>query len=433
MFPTAFTHGVTQFARSLSLPERLQHAPARNLALEPLRRRNTAMDSLFYDVKLISAEEAFYISSCLSAEGAILLVPPSGGPPLSLFDTLDDFIHSGGTRVDTLAVAGIGSSALGAAAFGRNIADATGKPVAVVVSGYGLADAVTEALGGYSLFGHLHSVRHAFEQLDELFGRPQFGVATKLTSESLCQRSLDTQTVRAMLCHPRLSFRLLIGHSKGNLVIAEALADLAQIDPDRTNELAETVKIVTFSARPSLPEPFSDVVGVMGEWDWFGEINSRQPGVKHALVPKAMHHTNTELPNHLPVTSVLASILKEQTQPNAPTLQLAEPVNEPMGILELQAEPTPASVEPATEAADEPVSAAMESATADAQEITLEPETETVADVEAVTTEQSAAETMPQPEEAPLNEAAQRAPTEVTAAVAKPKFPLPRGRRGRGK
>lgn len=62
MFQTAFTLTLTQFARTLSLPERLQHSPVRNLALEALRQRNTALDALFYDVKVITPDEAFYIS-----------------------------------------------------------------------------------------------------------------------------------------------------------------------------------------------------------------------------------------------------------------------------------------------------------------------------------------------------------------------------------
>ncbi|MFD1747631.1 hypothetical protein ACFSE1_19350 [Rhizobium helianthi] len=311
MFPTAFTHGITQFARTLSLPERLYHSPARNMALEGLRRRNTALDSFFYDVKVVNAEEAFYISSCLAAEGAILIVPPTDAGQLRLCDTVDDFIQNGGATVDTLAVAGVGSSALGSAALGRNIADATGKPVAVVISGYGLADAVTESLGGYFLFGQMNSVRHAFEQLDEFFGRPQFGIATRLSSEKLCQGSLDTQTIRALLLDSRLSFRLIVAHSKGNLVISEALYDLAENEKERARQLAESIKIVTISARIAMPPLFTDVVDVMGEWDWFGDINSLKGIPADEIVPHAFHHTNTEVPNHVPVTEVLRKILSK--------------------------------------------------------------------------------------------------------------------------
>lgn len=308
MFPTAFTHSITQFARTLSLPERVQHSPLRNLTLEGFRQRNTTLDSLFYDVKSISTEEAFYISSCLAAEGAILIVHPTGGQPLTLCDTIDDFVFGGGVRVDTLAVAGVGSSALGSAALARNIADALDKPVAVVVSGYGLADVVTEALGGHFLFGYLNGFRHTFERLDEFFGRPQFGVAPKLSTEKLLEASLDMQTVKALLTDPRLSFNLVVGHSKGNLVISEALYAIAHSDMTTAQALAKTLRIITLSARIAMPRPFRNIIDVMGEWDWFGEINSRHSIDTDEIVPQAGHHTNTELPNHLPVTQVIRRI-----------------------------------------------------------------------------------------------------------------------------
>ena len=67
MFETAFTLGLTQFARTLSFPERLQHRAARNGVLEPWRARNTSLDSLFYDVSRLTAEEIFYVSDAIAA------------------------------------------------------------------------------------------------------------------------------------------------------------------------------------------------------------------------------------------------------------------------------------------------------------------------------------------------------------------------------
>ncbi|MFT4181707.1 MAG: hypothetical protein QM636_07280, partial [Rhizobium sp.] len=202
MFQTAFTLTVTQFARSLSLPERLQHSPARNLALEALRQRNTALDALFYDIKVITPEEAIYISDSLSAEGSIMIVPPSGGEAVVLCETPDEFVLRGGRDVTALAVAGIGGSALGAAAFARNVADAIAAPVAVVVSGYGLADIITESVGGHFFFGHLKGLRPVLEMLDDFAGRPKVGAADTTASRT----SLDTRTVRALLADSRLSF-----------------------------------------------------------------------------------------------------------------------------------------------------------------------------------------------------------------------------------
>ncbi len=307
MFQTAFTLSLTQFARALSLPERLQRSPARNLALEGLRQRNLALDALFYDVKAITPEEAFYISDSLAAEGAILLVPPSGRGSLTLCETIDEFLLRGGGDARALAVAGIGGSALGAAAFARNVADAVDAPAAVVVSGYGIADAITEAFGGLFLFGHLKGLRPMLETLDDLAGRPKVGAHRE---ETAARTSLDTRTVQALLADPRFSFRLLTGHSKGNLVLSAALHNLWRQNEERGAELARKTRIVTIGTRIAMPPAFTDVVDVMGEWDWFGEINSRPFIHADRRIPHAWHHTNTDLRGHLPVTATLREILK---------------------------------------------------------------------------------------------------------------------------
>lgn len=380
MFPTAFTHNVTQFARTLSLPERVQHSPARNLTLEGLRRRNTSLDAMFYDVKTVTAEEAFYISGCLAAEGAILIVPPTGGSPLSLCDTVDDFVMGGGRTIDALVVAGVGSSALGSAALARNVADAIGKPVAAVISGYGLADVVTEALGGYFFFGALNSVRHSFEILDEVFGRPQFGVATRLSTESLQERSLDTHTVRALLGDPRLSFSLLVGHSKGNLVISEALYSLVKEDRAAADKLAARATLITLSARIAMPPMFRSVIDVMGEWDWFGEINSRRFLETDEIVPNAMHHTNTELPNHLPVTEVVQKIMARAINRTASNTN--EPPREGLTVSEEAPAALPVVVEEAPlpmvvsepPVSVPPVAPVAEVAVSEASDLTIAPE-----------------------------------------------------------
>ncbi|NEI71447.1 hypothetical protein GR212_17855 [Rhizobium lusitanum] len=306
MFQTAFTLSLTQFARTLSLPERLQRSPARNLVLEGLRQRNLALDALFYDVNVITPEEAFYISDSLAAEGAIMIVPPSGCGALTLCETIDEFILRGGADARALAVAGIGGSALGAAAFARNVADAVDAPVAVVVSGYGIADVITEAFGGLFFFGHLKGLRPMLERLDDLAGRPKVGAYRDGTA---ARTSLDTRTVQALLADPRLSFRLLAGHSKGNLVLSAALHNLWKQDEARVSELAKNTKIVTIGTRIAMPSVFTDVVDVMGEWDWFGEINSRPFIHADQRIPQAWHHTNTDLGGHLPVTTTLREIL----------------------------------------------------------------------------------------------------------------------------
>ena len=312
MFETAFALGLTQFARSLSFPERLSQRPVRNAALEPWRLRNTGMDALYYDVKALTADETFYISDSLASEGLIMIVPPTGAGMLTLCDSVEEFRLRGGREVRAMAVAGIGGSAIGAAAFARNVADAIDAPVAAVVSGYGLGDIVNEAIGGAFLFGWLGHIRSNLEAIDDVVGRPKLGAYGKRDEDADSNRrtGLDADTVSTMLADPTLSFTLIAGHSRGNRVIADALYALKASDPGRIETLANTARIVTFGGRIKMPEAFTEVIDVVGELDWFGELNSRPKIATDIKVPFCGHSTNTDLPTALKVTKILGDILR---------------------------------------------------------------------------------------------------------------------------
>ncbi len=197
--------------------------------------------------------------------------------------------------VAALAIAGVGSSALGAAAFARNVADGLGAPVAAVVSGYGLADVLTEALGGFFWFGALNGIRHSFEPLDrftKLFTRTE-----QIENGYLWARtSRDTETVVTLLEDERFAPRLLVGHSKGNLVLSEALYAIADERPELLEAVAARSRIVTISVKVGMPSAFTDVVDVMGEWDGFGALNSRPDIPTDLVVPHAWHSANPEFP-----------------------------------------------------------------------------------------------------------------------------------------
>lgn len=311
MFETAFTLGLTQFARSLSFPERVRHRTMRNAALEPWRLRNTGMDALYYDVKALTSDETFYISDSLASQGLIMIVPPTGGGMLTLCESIEEFRLRGGREVRAMAVAGIGGSAIGAAAFARNVADAVDAPVAAVVSGYGLGDIVNEAIGGAFLFGWLGHIKSNLEVIDDVVGRPKLGAYGKRDEETDANRktSLDADTVATLLSDPGLSFTLIAGHSRGNRVIADALYALKANDPSRLETLANTARIVTFGGRIKMPEAITEVIDVVGELDWFGELNSRPQIATDIKVPLCGHSTNTDLPGALQVTRILGEIL----------------------------------------------------------------------------------------------------------------------------
>lgn len=311
MFETAFALSLTQFARTLSFPERIQHRPARNAALEPWRLRNTGLDAIFYDVKSLTAEETFYISDSLASEGLIMIVPPSGGAMLTICDSVAEYKLRGGRHVHALAVAGVGGSAMGAAAFARNVADAIGEPVAAVVSGYGLGDIINETIGGSFFFGWLGHMRNDLEVIDDVVGRPHLGAYEDRHKLALKPHpsALDTDTVETLLTDPSLSFHLLAGHSRGNRVLSEALYAIREEQPDLLRKIAGGLRIVTFGGRITMPPACRDVIDVIGELDWFGEINSRPQIDSDIRVPLAGHSTNTDFAGALQVTKLLKDIV----------------------------------------------------------------------------------------------------------------------------
>ena len=304
----------TQSARLQAAP--LADAPAaaagREAHLEGLRQRNAVLDWLFYDVGVVTRGEAVALSPWLAAEGAILFVPPTGAGPLEVCASVDEFVGAHASKVHALAVAGVGSSALGAAAFARNVADALQEPVAAVVSGYGLADLAAEAMGGFFLFGAANALRHQFEWLDRL--RESGAVADPAASGAGGEAGLagrwsrDTRTVQALLSHRALKMKLLVGHSKGNLVISEALFKMKAQDPARLVRLGKQILIVTVSAKIAMPPDCEQIVDVIGQIDGFGALNSRWDLATEVSVPWAWHHTNTELAMHLPVTQTLRKL-----------------------------------------------------------------------------------------------------------------------------
>jgi len=281
--------------------------PWREASLEFWRRRNAVLDAIFYDLKVIHPLEAAALAPWLAREGALLIVPPSGAGALTMCPHIEDFARAGGERLRILAVAGVGSSALGTAAFARNVADAFGEPVAALVSGYGLADLLTEAAGGWFWFGALNRMRHAFEQIDDLTRGTVFDLTPSMPN--VARASLDTRTLCALLTDRRFRFGLLTGHSKGNLVISEALYALHDAEAD--GHLGD-LGIVTISAAIAMPPRYRKIVDIIGEVDWFGALNSNVAiGVEYR--PKqAWHHTNTELAYHLPVREVMSNLRRER-------------------------------------------------------------------------------------------------------------------------
>ncbi|WP_064609838.1 hypothetical protein [Photobacterium sp. J15] len=256
--------------------------------IQPLKVRNTLLDGLFYDVGNLSDSERRYLTEQTSLEGSILLVTPDGPEQgVTKFDDAARLREAPGDKLSHFAVAGVGSSDLGAASLGRTLANHLREPVGVIVSGYGMADLFQEALGGWFFFGAIE--RQISCDQGQLSAFSEFW--KQVAKDQM--KSPDTQTLIELLTEEGRTVRTLLGHSKGCLSIAYALRNIASSGDEAAWSRAKDIELTTVGAVVNLPDGMSNTTQLIGSFDWFGGMNSAldQPHIK---VPKAGHHLNTQ-------------------------------------------------------------------------------------------------------------------------------------------
>ena len=339
-------------------------------AVEPLLRSlrmvNTAADAVFYDVGVlwrqlfalgvrvstaidatapawqtqIAALQAMpahvvNLSALSDPEGVILVVDAQRAPFIERYADIGEFLKNGlefvgsdpggaaapsTAAVRTVSVTGVGSSALGSAAFAWNLSQALAEPVAAIVPGYGLADIVPQGLGGFFGFGLADYLRELGEQALALMAPPMAAVGRRL-SRSIPQRaapvagegppfrrgSPESDILHAILEHAPQITRLY-GHSKGSLCIGNAIAGLAA---DRVKAL----EITTFSAVIQ-EEGAASFNQILGRIDPLGQLNSWGNLPERWI--EAWHSTNTMLPLTVPVSKLTAEGLRSAPPPLPP-------------------------------------------------------------------------------------------------------------------
>lgn len=285
-------------------------------ATQGAKRRNTALDWLFYDVGNLTPAEFTLLVGESNREGAILVVWPSGAKGeigVRKFVDHDELCAAPGALLSRFAVAGVGSSDVGAAAFARTVADRYQEPVGAVVAGYGVADLLAEAMGGWFVLGAanfwmkayhdaLNDVRaltRNLEASDEDLERPQ----ARQAAETVVAHS-DSVTLLKLLLDEERAVKSVAGHSKGSLSIAYALEGLVLTGQRRAIKRAKATRVTTAGAVVALPEGFDNAGQYLGAADWFGGLNSRL-GVDFEQVPLAWHHLNTAIPLHMDFGAVL--------------------------------------------------------------------------------------------------------------------------------
>lgn len=272
---------------------------------EPLKRRNTALDWLFYDVGALSAEEFARLVQETNVEGSILVVHPRGAlgeNSIRKFGDYESLRAAPGKLLRNFSIAGVGSSDVGAAALARNLADHLGEPVGAIVAGYGVSDLLSEALGGWFFFGTINRAMKAFHE--------RSGAEAETAAASFSDRpegfgiSPDTRTLVNLLKDKERSVATILGHSKGCLSIALALELVARSGTRERVKKAKAAQVVTTGAVVEFPQGFDRVSQLLGSIDWFGGLNSRL-GLDFVSVPGAWHHLNTTIPNHMDLRKAL--------------------------------------------------------------------------------------------------------------------------------
>jgi hypothetical protein len=271
---------------------------AASLPFFSYRQRNAVIDNFFYDTASLTLEEKAKLSPLVDREGSIIVVPPSNSDrQLRHYNSALRFMNKEGPTIRAVAIAGIGSSALGTAALARNIADALDADVAGIIAGYGLSDVMTEALGGWFVFGAADRIRYMMEKFLER-------MRSTIPDDTVAAGSDASATLsEILLAHPP-KLEYLVAHSKGALVASYALQQYLEDLEDDESDLFERLRITTLGAVVGLPPSFKKVKQYLGALDWLGGANSSL-GVMHERVPGAGHHLNPGFPYHMSVAALL--------------------------------------------------------------------------------------------------------------------------------
>ncbi|WP_422039990.1 hypothetical protein [Roseibium sp.] len=277
-----------------------------------INNRNALLDRLFYNTSNLSEDELAMLLSQRNDEGSILVVSPSDRTRKDAVRKFEDFASfraAPGELLQRFVIAGVGSSDIGAAAFARSVANRYDTPVGAIVAGYGIADLMTEALGGWFVLGAANRMLDTYQRFFNIPGstapadKPLTTTAAPRLGGNAYQS--DTQTLLRLLREPERNVVSVAGHSKGCLSIAYAMNALALGDDEAALERARQTRVVTVGAVTAFPTGFNNCAQYIGDIDWFGGMNSRLK-VPHTKVDKAWHHLNTELPYDLDFDAVLA-------------------------------------------------------------------------------------------------------------------------------
>ena len=285
------------------------------------RALNTVLDVAFYDVAALTSREQDFLSAQTRPEGSILIVYPRASDSsirsLSPRHFVNEQLSTGAEEVDTIVVAGVGSSALGTAALARNVADHLGRTVAGVVSGFGLSDLMTEALGGWFVLGARNMFRDGYARIFDSYSledhvrdteshqdMKDYFESVGIDKDHFIYGSPDSTALLYLLLKLKTRIKLLVGHSKGNYSIENAMEGWVTASKNESKPSLYDFCIITLGAVVRFPPELTNVHQFIGEIDLFGRMNSR-PTLERTSIHGAGHSLNSVIPGSLSVQQAL--------------------------------------------------------------------------------------------------------------------------------
>jgi len=304
-----------------------------------LKARNQAIDAVFYDVSALTFQEWLSLNPLTDKKGKIIVVPPGDSPGRTIrhYESAEEFLQSDDWKnVIAIAVAGVGGSVIGTAALARNVADACQGDVAGVVSGYGVSDVVLEGLGGWYFYDKLDQLRYEMSiALDDLSAilstcfaketnvKKYLGKYFDSPLDAYIPPNPDVMALYSILLrryeHQNTNLRLLVGHSKGNLLIGDVLNHLSYAlrDVDKGEDKAfHNLAVVTLGAVVDIPKDMilkENQYQFLGTLDGIGRANSRSLAgdiAPRKRIPGTWHSLNSKLLGHMDVMEILKDRVK---------------------------------------------------------------------------------------------------------------------------
>ena len=197
-------------------------------------------DSTYYNTGILTMAEIAGTAGLL--KGDVIVMTPENNV-FYTGSTAEQMVVDG--TVQILAVPGVGSSSMGAAAFAKHIASIKNQPVAAIVVGYGDGSIYTEGPQGYFI------------------GRPS-NVLGVWYEEPASQTIVDLYAAGARPA-------MLVGHSKGNVDIANALFKMYN---EGNQSWYEGVTFKTFGCGVNVPDGVGSFQQYIGTLDTLGYTNT---------------------------------------------------------------------------------------------------------------------------------------------------------------